>query len=102
MLPFDRFAVILPFNRFAVMLPVVAMGLPERKYSVRHSCWPYRRPHWLPPERQHPPALQAEGLSDPQPTRRFQQLVLVSALFLDGLRSSAPAATPSPGSEGTF
>src|SRR6266700_1052086 len=74
----DRFAVILPFDRFAVMLPVVAMGLPERKYSVRHSCWAYRRPHWLPPERQHPPALQAEGLSDPQPPSKAQRLVLVT------------------------
>src|SRR5713101_8933017 len=46
--------------------------LPE-KNSVRHSRCARRRPHWLPPERQHPPALQAEGPSDPQPTRRSQQ-----------------------------
>src|SRR6266567_4641716 len=101
----DRFAVILPFDRFAVMLPVVAMGLPERKYSVRHSCWAYRRPHWLPPERQHPPALQAEGLSDPQPPSKAQRLVLVTTsllYFLTGSVPAPPALSPSHPSEGTL
>src|SRR6266704_6778778 len=91
-------------DRFAVMLPVVAMSFPE-KNSVRHSRCARRRPHWLPPERQHPPALQAEGLSHPQPTRRFQQFVLVTASLLYSLTGSVPvppAATPSPGGAGTF
>src|SRR6266581_1523471 len=78
--------------------------LPE-KNSVRHSRCARRRPHWLPPERQHPPARQAEGLSHPQPTRRFQQFVLVTASLLYSLTGSVPvppAATPSPGGAGTF